>query len=184
MDKLKQKITGDKNIQIGINNGSIIQTQKVVNRTTAIPNPELHISEEQAFLIKKKVENLVDIVCKVKKVGKKEAYNEVYGGLKYYFKVTGYKFIPKDKFDDAIRYLDQLNVIKYRPKLRKTDNEEYRKQLYKAIHAKANELGLDNHSLHDFINISLGLKKPISSLKELSDTRLKKIYSKLFSNRS
>lgn len=181
MDKLKLKITGNKNIQVGVNNGSIIQTQKVINRTTATPNPEIHISDEQAFYIKEKVDELVDIVCKAKNVEKKEAYSEVYGSLKHHFKVTGYKFIPKDKFVDATRYLEQLKVLKYRSALKKTDNAEYRKQLYKAIHAKANELGWDNDTLYNFINTLLVPKKPILSLKELSDTRLKKIYTKLFS---
>ena len=183
MESSKQKIKGNNNIQIGINNGDIIHTQKIINRTNAIPNPEIHISEEQAFAIQQRVNDLVDLICKTKGFERNKAYIEVYGGLKHYFRVTGYKFLPKDKFEDAIQYLDRLKVLKYRPKLRTLDNEEYRKQYYKSIHAKANELNFSHEELYQFINDYLKPKKVITSLKELSDTRLKKIYTKLFSMR-
>ncbi|RHO65379.1 hypothetical protein DW083_20950 [Parabacteroides sp. AF48-14] len=115
MEKNKQQIEGNNNIQIGVNHGDIIHTEKVIRKTNAVPNPEIHISEEQAFVIQQKVNDLVDLICKVKDVERKNAYIEVYGGLKRHFKVTGYKFLSKDKFEDAIRYLEQLKVIKYRP---------------------------------------------------------------------
>lgn len=181
MENNKQKISGNNNIQIGTNNGDIYYTKKVVKNVNVMSNPEIHISDEQAYIIQQKVNELVEVICKAKDIERNKAYIEVYAGLKRHFKVPGYKCIPKEKFEEAIRYLEQLKVVKYRPKLRTADNDEYRKQYYKSIHSKANELKLSHDELYQLINDFLAPKKEITSLKELSDTRLKKVYTKLFS---
>ena len=49
--------------------------------------------------------------------------------------------------------------------------------MYKSIHAKANELGIN---IHEYANSVLKLKNPIVSLTELSDVRLRKLYEHIF----
>lgn len=181
MEKNKQQIAGNNNIQIGVNHGDIIHTERIIRKIAAIPDANIHISEEQAFKIQERVNELVTMMGKVEDAPKTTLYAKVYGGFKRYFQITGYKFLPKDKFNEAMRWFDQQKVLKYRPKLKKADNDEYRKDYYKSIHAKANELKFSREELYQFINDFLKPKSPISSLKELSDARLKKVYIKIFS---
>lgn len=184
MKKNKQQIEGNNNIQIGVNHGDIIHTERIIKKTEATPDPIIHISEDQAFTIKEKVNELVSLRCKVEDEEKSKIYAKVYVGFREHFRITGYKFLPKDRFEEAIRWFELQKVLKYRPKLRKADNEEYRKQLYKSIHAKANELKMSREDLYILINDLIVPKNPITSLKELSDIRLKKVYNKIFSMKS
>ena len=183
MKKNIQKIEGNNNIQIGVNHGDIIYAEKIIKKTEAIPDPNIHISEEQAFKIQEKVNELVTLMSLVEDASKKVLYTKAYGEFKHYFHITGYKFLPKDKFDEAMRWFDQQKVLKYRPKLKKVDNKIYRNLYYKSIHSKATELNWNHDTLYQFINQTLCLKTPISSIKELSDTMLKKIYEVLFRQR-
>jgi hypothetical protein len=95
------------------------------------------------------------------------------------FNVTHYALLPKDQFDDAIKWIQKQIAIN-RQKLRKPDNEKWKTQIYSSIWAKARERGMDKPQVYDYAEKVLSLKKPISSLKELSDTRLKKLYTKLY----
>ena len=85
-------------------------------------------------------------------------------------------------YEDAIKWLDKQIAI-YRPKLKNVDNEQYRKDMYKSIHSKATELQLSHDELYLFINDLLQPRNLISSITELSNTRLKKVYDKLFTMR-
>ena len=89
------------------------------------------------------------------------------------------KLLPKDKFDDAIKWLDKQIAI-FRPGLKKSDNEQWRKDMYKSIFAKARQFNID---IYEFATEVLELKKPIDSLKELNDTKLQKLYDKIFSKK-
>ena len=82
----------------------------------------------------------------------------------------------QDKYEEAVAWLKKIIAIN-RNKLKKNNPGQWRKDLYKSIHARANEL---NINIHDFANDILKIKKPITSLTELSDTRLKKLYEQLF----
>ncbi|MDR3226638.1 MAG: ORF6C domain-containing protein, partial [Prevotellaceae bacterium] len=139
-----------------------------------------HISEYQAKQIKDKVDEIATSVPK-EKVG--EEYKKIWSLLKDKFNVTSYHLIVKEQFDDVIKFLSKLNAYKYRQKARKNNNEKYRKELYGAIYAKVNELKMSKDELYVYVENILSLKKPISSLTDLSDTRLKKIYTKLFNKR-
>jgi hypothetical protein len=65
------------------------------------------------------------------------------------------------------------------PKLRRSDNEEWRKRIYRAIWPLARELGFQDAQLYDFAFTELGLKKSITSLKELGEQNLERLRDKL-----
>lgn len=176
MEKNKQQIEGNNNIQIGVNHGDIIHTEKVIRKTEVIHDSNTHISDAQAKEIRDRVKKIAE-----EKAGERRyisaPYGLVYGTLYNRYGITKYTLLPKDKYEDAIKWLDKQIAI-YRPKLKNVDPEQYRKDMYKSIHARANQLNID---IHEFAITALDLKKPISSLKELSDTRLKKLYTRLYS---
>lgn len=171
---ISQNINGDNNIQVA---GDFIKTDKVIKKTHVIYDPREHISDSQAKEIRDRVQKIAE-----ERVGEKRysspPYGVVYAALYNRYKITKYTLLPKDKYEDAIKWLDKQIAI-YRPLLKKTNNEQYRKDMYTSIYSRTKQLNIPN--IHEYATIVLELKKPISSLKELSDTRLKKLYDKLYS---
>ena len=61
MKQIEQTITGDNNVQIGVNN--VIHTQKVNNVIAVRHDASKHITNEQAFKIKDKVTEIANMVA-------------------------------------------------------------------------------------------------------------------------
>lgn len=176
MKDVKQEIIGSNNVlQVA---GDYITTQKHVNTINVIHDPNVHITDSQAKEIKDRVQKIAQSRLGESRFAK-PPYGLTYKSFTDKFSITSYKLLPKDQYEDAIKWLDKQIAI-YRPKLKNVDKEQYLKDMYKAIHAKARQLGVD---VYDFAYDALELKKPIASLKELSDARIKKLYSKLFNKR-
>ncbi len=167
MKKTKQTIMGNNNVQVA---GDYITTQKIVRRVEVQHDPNLYITDEQAHRIK-------ELVLDLAKDNPKISYQGAYSMLYRRFKITKYSLLPRNKYEEATKWLRKQIAI-YRPALRKTNNEKYRNDMYKAIHARSRQL---NINIHEYATTVLETKTPVKSLKELSDTRLKKLYTKLFS---
>jgi len=69
----------------------------------------------------------------------------------------------------------QRQVAMLRPKLRRADNPAWRNQHYKAIWAKARELGFTKDQVYALSGDRLG--KTITSLKQLGERNLKSLYN-------
>jgi len=169
MAKINQNITGSNNIQVA---GDFIKTEKVVKKIQVIHSPDEHITDAQAKEVKDRIQKIAESRSKESRYSFAQAYNALYE--KYH--ITSYKLLPREKYEEAIKWLDKQIAI-YRPELKKVDTEQYRKDMYKSLNARANQLRID---IHEFANRVLMPKKPITSLKELSDTRLQKLYNNLY----
>jgi len=183
--QVNQKSKGNHNLQVGVNQGTIIKTDKVVRKNEVITNPDIHISQEQAKEIKDTVNSIVEIY---EQAGKFKSNNEkgkcfaqTWTSFNNRFSLTTYHLLPKDKFEEALSWLQKQIAFDHRPILRKANNSQWKKDIYGAIYAKAqNELRLDKQGLYQFAFDKLKLKDPITSLKDLSDTRLQKLYKIVF----
>lgn len=167
MALIKQSITGNNNFQVG----GDIKTEKIIHKTEVIYDKDLHISSEQALNIREHIQKLASELS-AQRNGFSLAYNAFYK----HFKIPSYKTLPKERYDEAIEWIDKQIAIN-RNKLKKINPDQWRKDMYKSIHARANELGID---IHDYANEVLNPKRLISSLTELSDLRLGKLYQALF----
>ena len=176
MERIHQQITGNNNIQVS---GNYITTNKITNKTVVPHNSDLHISDAQAKEIKDKVYKIAESRAGERKFNSAPPYGLAYKDLYDKFKITSYKLLQKDEFDDAMKWLDKQIAI-YRPKLKNVDEQQWRKDMYKSIFARSRQLGIN---IYEFASDVLELKKPLESLSELSDLRLKKLYSKVFSKR-
>lgn len=184
--KITQKSKGNHNLQIAVNQGTVIKTDKLVKKNEVITNPDFHISQEQAKKIKETINSIVEIneqAGKFKNSGDKgKCFAQTWTSFNNRFGLTSYHLLPKEKFDEALTWLQKQIAFDHRPKLRQNNNQQWKKDVYGAIYAKAqNELGLDKEGLYKFAFDKLKLKEPISSLKELSDTRLNKLYKMVYS---
>jgi len=177
---VQQEIKGKGNFQVGINSGTIIKTDRITNKNEVLSNPDIHISEMQARNIHEKIDEIVSIHEKAGKLktksDKSKMFSKTYNTLGKTFGVTSYKLLGKEQYDEVMEWL-QKQIVLNRPKLRRTNKDAWRNTHYKSIYAKShNELGMTKDDLYNFINEKLELKKPISSLKELTDTQLTKVY--------
>lgn len=171
---IKQEIKGNNNTQVA---GDLIKTEKVIKKTEVVYNSDLHITDAQALEIKDKVTKIAQSRAGETKFKNKPPFGLVYGEFYKRFKITSYKLLQIEHFDDACKWLDKQIAIN-RKSLKNVDEEQFRKDLYKSINARANQKGIN---IYDFAETALSLKKPIISLKELSNTRLQKLYTKLYS---
>lgn len=165
-----QEIDGNNNIQVLGNNNKITVYHRKPSIKKVITPPPGSISSEKSKVIKDLVSTLGERLP--------NKYQGAYNMLYNKFKITTYKELPDSEFENAVRWLSSM-IAAYRKKLKKTDPISYRKELYRAIHAKSRELSLTD--IHLFAEEKLNLKKPIYSLTELSDSRLQKLHDILFS---
>lgn len=182
---VNQKSKGNHSFQVGVNHGTIIKTEKVVRKNEVLANPDINISQEQAKKIKDMVNSIVEIYEQAGKFknssDKGKCFAQTWTSFNNRFSLTSYLLLPKDKFDEALIWLQKQIAFDHRPILRKANNPQWKKDMYGAIYAKSqNELHLDKQGLYQFAFDKLKLKEPISSLKELSDTRLQKLYKIIF----
>lgn len=149
-------------------------SEKKIERPIIQPN-ESHISEEQS----KQISDKIAAISKIDEdAGKNSSYRELYGTLKNMFKCTSYKTLPVDQFDDAMSWLNQ-EVGKRTRSLRRSNNDEWRKQKYRLIHGAAKTLKLSDEEIKQFAAIELELKAPPKSLKELKERQLDALAEKL-----
>ena len=173
-NKAEYNIKGNQNTVIqGNNSGDININQKKVVRPKIITD-ERHISESDAAKIKSHIDDLVLAETASGVMSTASAYAKWYGALKRHYEVASYRMIPAGMADSACNYLKQQKGMK-RSKLRRTNNEEWRKQLTKAIHSKRNGLGMSKGEMYAILEKRLELS--VISITQLSDKNLKKFHS-------
>lgn len=178
--KTKQSITGNNNLQIGVNNGCIIRTDKIQRKLEVVYDSELHITDAEASKIKEKITELVEMIASGSPKSKPSLFKEEYNALYKHFSITSYKLLPKDKYREAITWLQKRIAYKGKKYQRRGDVEGWRKKQYAAIYTRAREIGMSREEVLHQATVLLSLKSPLSSLKEVSDRRLQKIYNYFF----
>lgn len=154
--------------------GDISINQKKIVRPQ-FPREPGDITEEQAFEIKRLIEDLGQID---EQAGRGSTYGKWQNFFKNKFHLTSYKKLPAERFDEAVQFLKQQRGRSL-PKLRRTNNDEWRNRIYKAIWPLARELGMTHEQVYEFAFAELQLKRPISSLKELGEQNLEHLRDEL-----
>lgn len=184
--KIVQNAKGRKVQQIGQNFGKIITTERIKNVTEVSYDPKQHISDSQAKIIKDKIDEIVDIHEQAGKfrnqTSKSKFYAETWQNLKNRFNITKYTLLPIEKYEECLDWLQSQIAYKHRPLLRKGNNSQWKNKMYGNIYARARSHWNmeDKDQIFKFAEENLGLKKPITSLKDLSDVNLNKLYKILF----
>lgn len=180
MDNIEQNITGNNNLQVGVNNGDIIRTEKIVRKINIIQDKSDCITPAQALEISQKIKEIGSVLALDKEKSEKgKVFTSEQIAFKKQFKIHKYDVLPKDKFDEAIKWLQKRYVYKAQPKLRKEDIDSWRKDKYATIYARANQLGISKEELYIFVNDILKHKKYYNSLSDLSPSSLNKVYNKI-----
>jgi len=149
----------------------LIITEKHTKNVQFTPD-ESHIAPAEGKKIKALIEKLA---FKLINEEGKPYFQDANGGLYRHLGVNSYREIKRTQFDEAISYLRQQGAIN-RSKLKRSNPQSYRNDLYAPIWAKQKELGWEKSAIYDFAYEKLALKKPISTLKKLGPLQLKNLY--------
>jgi hypothetical protein len=148
----------------------IINTKKHVQRVEITPD-DRHISGEQKERLLAVNKELAE---RLAGENGRPDYSAGHRLLQSHFGITSYLLIPREKFDEALAYLKQQRAIN-RSKLRRRNPDAYQKDFYRAIWARAGELGWGKPEVYQFAFEKLELKRPISTLKMLGPNQLKSL---------
>ncbi len=180
---VKQDVKGNNNTVIGENHGDVINNPVYKKVTEIVYDEDKYITDSQAKEIHDIIDELVSMLSSGHPEKRSKLYPQEWNAFKKHFKITKYQLLPKTSYEDAIKWLKKRKAYHGRPKLRLTDKTRYRKDFYKGIYARIKNLNMTKEELFVFAEEELKLKQPINSLTELSDTRLKKLYHKIYSKK-
>lgn len=171
-------ITGNNNI-VGYGNTTISINEKKVYKNVIQPGAPEKITSAQAKKLQDIVKELIEmeVASGYANGSYKKASMKWWLILRNHYTVRSYLDIPRHLGDEAIAWLRQQRAMN-RPKIRKTDKTTWRNQHYSSIYARTGELEISKGELYALVKDRLGLQ--ITSLKQLSDQNLKKLYSIVF----
>lgn len=164
------------NVISKVKDGGVINiSNKHITQIKVKPNDE-HISQEQASILKK----LVDDIVELEKVTKQrpKSHQAVWSALNSHCKVTRYLLIPYADFAKAEKYLRMwIGRLSAAKSAAKKNNSSWRnrKYAYIKINTKDNGEWLDN-----YLHLNFGT----NSLTMLDDTQLEKVYSAVSGRKS
>lgn len=148
----------------------VIKTEKYFRRSVITPD-ERHITEEQ----RARIRTVIGEVAARLAVGHGGPnFAAVHRMLQRRYTIASYLLIPTDKFEDALGFLIQRRAI-HRSRLRRCNPVAYQNDFFRSIYAGAGELGWDRQQVYELAFAKLGLKKPLTSLKQLGPVQLKSL---------
>lgn len=144
---------------------------KHITRIEFTPD-ERHITSEQAVKIKGLIDELVDMDVSASK-DQGRSYARWWKTFNNGFKITTYRELPREFFDEALLYLRQAKAQNL-PKIRRKDNELWRRKHYGTIFGIAKKsLEWNEDDVHQFA--SEKLKKRITSLTDIGEQDLARL---------
>jgi hypothetical protein len=168
-----QKVTGNRNIVAG---RDVKIAEKFTTRVEVVPDPGgRHITDAEALQVKQAVAKYSELM---KSAELSPNPSRVWGRLYDYFQVTSYKEIPFGRVEEALK-IAHTEIAKVRPKIRRRNPEAWRNQYYTAVYAAAGSLSMSKEDVYAFAYEQLRLKKPIGSLKELTQKQLQELDRKM-----
>lgn len=176
--QIVQNVSGQGNITAGRDLN--ILTERIVKKTVVQTDPGgKHISNATARKVQELVNEYIDL-HKTAEKDPKRAAQRIWGGLKKEFNVTSYKEISAEDSEKTVQWV-HAQIAMARPKIRRKAPEEWRKSFYKPIYARANELNITKEELYAIAQDRLSLKKPVTSLKDLTQQNLKRLHQIMIS---
>lgn len=148
----------------------VITTEKHVQRNLITPD-DRHLTTNQRDTLRDVIAEVADRLAN----GSGDPnFAAVHRMLQRRYRVPSYLLIPRDRFDDALKFLKQQRAI-HRSKLRHRNPAAYERDFFRAIYTGVGKLGWDRSQILVFAAAKLALKKPLTSLKELSSSQLKSL---------
>lgn len=145
----------------------IINTERNLRRNVICPD-DRHLSGVQLDAVRDVIK---EVSGRIRGVDEKTRFAAVHHMLQRRFGVPSYLLIPKERGDEALRYLKHWRAV-LREGLRRRRPAVYRNDLYRSIYSGAREMTWSRIYLYEFAKKTLQLPQPLMSLKQLSDDQL------------
>lgn len=152
----------------------LIVTERHVRRVAITPD-ERHLMHEQRRRLLEVIHELAE------RIGSRDGRPNlaaVHAMLQRRFDVPSYLLIPRERYADALAFLEQQRAI-HRSALRRRDPAAFRRDLFRAIFSRATELGWSRERVHEFAREWLSLKQPLTSLKQLGPQQLRTLVERM-----
>jgi hypothetical protein len=161
---------GGRGHRVQVAGRDIINAEKHLQKNIITPD-ERHLSGEQKAKLQPLIKELAERLA-----GENGApdYRGVHVRLQRHFNVTSYLLIERADFEGAVKFLKQQRAIN-RSRLRRRNPDAYRNDFFRAIWARAGNLGWMDASVYAYAEQRLALKQPIRSLKQLGPNQLKSL---------
>ncbi|HVT94090.1 MAG TPA: ORF6C domain-containing protein [Bryobacteraceae bacterium] len=145
----------------------VVHASKHVHRSVITPD-ERHVTTEQRDRLR---EVIGEVATRLAVGGAGPNYAAVHRMLQRRFNVASYALIEREQYDEALKFLKQHRAI-FRSRLRRRDPVAYDRDFYRAIFSLAGELAWDRSAVYRFAEQKLGVKRTLTSLKQLGPNQL------------
>lgn len=162
------QVNGDGNRVQVAGRDFVVNATKHVRRNFITPD-ERHLTTEQRERLR---EVIGEVAVRLAVDDAGPNYAAVHRMLQRRFNVASYALVGREQFDQAVSYLKQQRAI-FRSRLRRRDPASYDRDRYRAVFSRAGELGWSRADVYRFAEEKLGLKKSLTSLRELGSNQLK-----------
>lgn len=166
-------VEGTRN-QVNVAGGDLTVTSRLVRRNVITPD-DRHLAREQRTRLRAAVH---DLASRMARVGAPPNFAAVHAMLQRRFAVTSYLLIPRERYGEALEYLRRELVIR-RGVLAHRDPARLRVELFRAIYARAGELGWSREELYRFAAERLDVPERITSLKQFGADQLRKLADRM-----
>jgi len=167
------KVEGNGN-DVKVAGRDLIVTERHVRRNAITPD-ERHLMHEQRSRLLPAMHELADRLA-----GEDGQPNlaAVHRMLQRKFNVASYLLIPRERYAEVLGFLKQQRAIR-RSALRRRNPGAFRHDFFRAIFSRATELGWSRAEVYDFARERLGLKQPLTSLKQLGPVQLQALLDRM-----
>ncbi len=145
----------------------VINAERVVQRNNITPD-ERHITSEQRERVRAVIG---EIATRMAGEDGRPNYAAGHRMVQHRFGVASYLVLPRERFDEAMRYLKRQRAIQ-RSRLRRQNPNVFAADLHRAVFSRAGELGWNREMVYAFAEKKLGLKRAVRSLRELGPQQL------------
>lgn len=162
-------ISGSDN-RIQVAGRDLVTTTRHVTRNAITPD-DRHVTVEQGGQLKAVIGELA---LRLAGGSCRPNFAGAHRMLQRRFKVASYLLVPREQFAEALAFLRQQRAA-HRSGLLPCNPAAYRNDFYRAIYSAARELRWEGGRVYEFATATLGLKKPVASLKQLGLVQLRKL---------
>lgn len=160
--------------QVQVAGRDLIVAARHVSRNEITPD-ERHVAREQRTALLRVIHELAE---RMPTANRRANLAAVHRMLQRRYGVASYLLIPRERYADALQFLQRQRVIR-RGGLARTNPAAFSRDLFRSIYARAGELGWSRIAVYSFAQTELGLGRPVTSLKQLAPAQLRVLANRL-----
>ncbi len=156
--------------QVQVAGRDLIVAAHHVSRNEITPD-DRHLAREQRSALLRVIHELAE---RMPAASGQPNLAAVHRMLQRRYGVVSYLLIPRERYGDALTFLQRQRVIR-REALARRNPAAFCRDLFRSIYARAGELGWSREAVYAFARARLQLTRPVTSLKQLEVEQLRSL---------